>query len=98
MNLDTFFEKFELLADASNALAKMRGLILHLAGRGKLVPQDLHDDQVELSFPTLTTFAEKIDNDTFPSHWLRVPSGKLGEWRGGGTPSKAHTDYWDGPE
>ncbi len=39
MNLDTFFEKFELFADAPNAVAKMRELILDLAVRGMLIPQ-----------------------------------------------------------
>jgi type I restriction enzyme S subunit len=32
----------------------------------------------------------------FPTHWLRVPLGKIGEWRGGGTPSKSRPDYWLG--
>ncbi len=36
MNLDTFFEKFELFADAPNAVAKMRELILDLATSGRL--------------------------------------------------------------
>ena len=31
MTLETFFEKFELFADAPNAVAKMRGLIFELA-------------------------------------------------------------------
>ena len=34
-----FFEKFDQLADAPNAVAKMRELILHLAVHGKLVEQ-----------------------------------------------------------
>jgi type I restriction enzyme S subunit len=36
MTLDTFFEKFDLFADAPYAVAKMRGLILRLAMQGKL--------------------------------------------------------------
>ncbi|MBL9180533.1 MAG: restriction endonuclease subunit S [Verrucomicrobiaceae bacterium] len=40
MTLDTFFEKFDLFADAPDAVAKMRELVLHLAVTGKLVPQD----------------------------------------------------------
>jgi type I restriction enzyme S subunit len=44
MNLETFFEKFELFADAPNAVAKMRELILHMAVGGKLVPQDPSDE------------------------------------------------------
>jgi len=37
MKLETFFEKFEQFADATNAVVKMRELILQLAVQGKLV-------------------------------------------------------------
>ncbi len=40
MNLETFFEKFDLFADAPDAVAKMRELVLQLAVQGKLVAQD----------------------------------------------------------
>lgn len=36
MNVDTFFEKFEVLASAANAIAAMRSLVLRLAMQGKL--------------------------------------------------------------
>jgi len=36
MSPDEFYEKFELFADAPDAVAKMRNLILELAVRGKL--------------------------------------------------------------
>jgi type I restriction enzyme S subunit len=39
MNLETFFEKFELFADAPDAVAKMRKLVLLLSVRGKLSEQ-----------------------------------------------------------
>ena len=39
MKLETFFDKFELFADAPDAVAKMRELVLQLAVRGKLVAQ-----------------------------------------------------------
>ncbi|GDX11662.1 type I restriction endonuclease EcoAI subunit S [Verrucomicrobiota bacterium] len=38
MKLETFFEKFDQFADAPNAVAKMRELVLHLAFSGKLLP------------------------------------------------------------
>jgi type I restriction enzyme S subunit len=44
MTLDTFFEKFDLFADAPDAVAKMRELILGLAVQGRLVPQDPSDE------------------------------------------------------
>jgi type I restriction enzyme, S subunit len=44
MNLETFFEKFELFAEAPNGVQKMRELILQLAVQGKLVPQYPSDE------------------------------------------------------
>lgn len=44
MKLQTFFEKFDQFADAPDAVARMRGLILELAVRGKLVPQDASEE------------------------------------------------------
>lgn len=44
MKLETFFEKFEQLADVPNAVAKMRELVLHLAASGKLV-EHCSDDE-----------------------------------------------------
>ncbi len=35
MKLETFFEKFDLFADAPDAVAKMRELVLELGGDGK---------------------------------------------------------------
>ena len=39
MKLETFFEKFDQFADAPDAVAKMRELVLQLAVQGKLVEQ-----------------------------------------------------------
>src|SRR3546814_78838 len=44
MRLETFFEKFDLLADAPDAVAKMRELIVESAIRGMLVPQNACDE------------------------------------------------------
>jgi type I restriction enzyme S subunit len=44
MTLETFFEKFALFADAPDAVARMRDLVLHLAVHGNLVSQS-HDDE-----------------------------------------------------
>ncbi|MBN3947117.1 MAG: restriction endonuclease subunit S [Nostoc sp. NMS7] len=48
MKVDTFFQNFELLTDAPNAIAKLREIILQLAVKGKLVPQDSNDDAASL--------------------------------------------------
>lgn len=44
MKLDAFVEKFDCLADASNAVAKIRELVLQLAAQGKLVEQAPDDE------------------------------------------------------
>ena len=44
MNLQTFFDNFEQLAEAPNGVQKLRDLILQLAVQGKLVPQDKNDE------------------------------------------------------
>ena len=48
MRLEQFFEKFELFADAPNAVGKMRELIVDLAVRGKLVPHNPKEAAVRL--------------------------------------------------
>lgn len=47
MNIAEFFEKFELFADAPNAVAKMRELVLQLAMQGKL--SEANDRDVPVS-------------------------------------------------
>lgn len=44
MNPETFFENFELFANAPNGVQKLREMILQLAVQGKLVPQDPIDE------------------------------------------------------
>lgn len=44
MTPEAFFENFAYLADAPNGVQKLRELILQLAVRGKLVPQDPTDE------------------------------------------------------
>ncbi|MGE0876238.1 MAG: restriction endonuclease subunit S [Burkholderiales bacterium] len=45
MRLETFFEKFDLFADASDAVTKMRELVLDLAIQGKLVGRRASDGE-----------------------------------------------------
>jgi type I restriction enzyme S subunit len=47
MTLEAFFEKFDLFADAPDAVAKMRELVRHLAVTGKLVGQDPCDEHAD---------------------------------------------------
>lgn len=76
--------------------ADLRKTILTLAVQGKLVAQDPDDELASASFPKLAESRVESNGDDFPVHWLRVPLGKMGEWRGGGTPSKSRPDFWEG--
>jgi type I restriction enzyme S subunit len=62
MTLDTFFEKFELLADAPDAVGRMRELVLYFAFSGKLLP---HKERVPRA--KLGTLATKIGSGATPS-------------------------------
>lgn len=62
MTLDTFFEKFELLADAPDAVGRMRELVLYFAFSGKLLP---HKESVPRA--KLGTLATKIGSGATPS-------------------------------
>jgi type I restriction enzyme S subunit len=44
MKLETFFENFDLFADAPDAVARMRELVLQLAVQGRLVRQISTDE------------------------------------------------------
>lgn len=67
MNLETFFDKFELFADAPDAVAKMRELVLELAIGGKLVSHS----KAESAIPYAS------DNDGEPINIASVPEN----WR-----------------
>lgn len=90
-NLNFIFHKSYTIPPAD-----LRKSILTLAVQGKLVPQDPNDEPADVTFPMLAAAAIEADEDGFPAHWLRVPLGKTGEWRGGGTPSKSRPDFWKG--
>jgi len=48
ITLETFFEKFDQFANAPDAVAKIRELLIHFAVVGKLVPNDPDEKPVGL--------------------------------------------------
>jgi type I restriction enzyme S subunit len=87
MTLDTFIEKFDLFADAPDAVGKMRELVLELAVQGKLVNQDPDEgdgvDLLKLIHQKKPLAKAKVDGEAvdldladLPRNW--APS-KLGE-------------------
>jgi len=60
MNHETFFENFELLAEAPNGVEKLREIILQLAFQGKLVRQDPNDEPPPVIIDRLRGKKEKL--------------------------------------
>ncbi|ADW16827.1 restriction modification system DNA specificity domain protein [Desulfobulbus propionicus DSM 2032] len=63
MKLETFFEKFELFADAPDAVARMREVVLELAVRGKLVNQVPVDESAHLLLERIKKTKERLVAD-----------------------------------
>jgi type I restriction enzyme S subunit len=76
--------------------ADLRKSILTLAVQGRLVPEDNNDAPAQMTFSKLASAAVEYEDEVLPSRWIRVPLGDVGEWRGGGTPSKSRAEYWKG--
>lgn len=69
-----FFEKFELIADAPNAVARMRELVLELAVQGRIVPQDSRDASAAEEFSELEIGAFELDpRFDIPANWIWAP-------------------------
>ena len=84
MNLQTFFEKFDLFADAPDAVTKMRELVLLWSVRGRLSEQNVAETCTEqktrartFSFKNRREFLSPIDDAPFdvPSNWGWVAVG-----------------------
>ncbi len=60
MKPETFFDNFEILAEAPNGVQKLRELILQLAVRGKLVAQDEKDEPAAVLFKRIKTERDRL--------------------------------------
>ena len=72
MNLETFFEKFDQFADAPNAVARMRELVLELAVQGSLV------DKIQTTNLLKNYFDELIPSGSICMKNLRIGHELLG--------------------
>lgn len=63
MKLETFFEKFELFAEAPGAAERIRYLLINFAVTGKLVPNDPDEKSVGLKLSGST------DDSPLPNNW-----------------------------
>jgi len=79
MKLGTFFEKFDLFADAPDAVAKMREMVLELAVRGKLVEREASEGSLtEVQRPG-ELFDENAVPYAIPMGWRWTTLESLGD-------------------
>jgi type I restriction enzyme S subunit len=99
MTLDTFFKKFDPFADAPDAVAKMRELVLQLAVQGKLVepPSKPETDRTWLAFKK--EISERVYSYDpgppppfdIPEHWEWCVLGDVAKPCGQKTPDENFT-------
>jgi type I restriction enzyme S subunit len=90
-------DAFEVVAEAPDGVKRLRELVLQLAVRGKLVPQDAGDEPVGALLGK-RGFSPGADDTPFdvPATWAWSTLSRLGEVCGGGTPDKQNSAYWNG--
>jgi type I restriction enzyme S subunit len=87
-------EHLRELTTRPDQIKQLRQTILNLAIRGKLVPQDPNDEPYRIRHTETLETAEAPFQ--VPTTWVWAHLSSLGKLRGGGTPSKANAEYWDG--
>ena len=93
-NARFYFNHLPRLTTCPDHIKQLRQTIFDLAVRGRLVPQD-PTDELELAFDRALPAHVEPPWDIPPSwKWARLNT--LGKLKGGGTPSKARDDYWNG--
>ena len=104
MKLETFFEKFDQFADAPDAVAKMRELVLQLAVQGTIVDSVNNDEPVDDFLQRIWTDksgsrtelldVEKAQPFELPAHWRWVVLAEVAEFSIGKTPPRGDSSYW----
>ena len=87
-------ENLDPLTTRLDQIKALRQTILNLAVRGKLVEQAQNDEpaiKFDGAIPT-----DLIPPFDIPENWNWARLCAVGEIKGGGTPSKARHDFWDG--
>ena len=85
MNPETFFEKFDQFADAPDAVAKIRQIVLDLAVKGKLTDRDLKKESVGLKY------SDEPSSDNLPANWHLLNFGEFCDIQGGNQPPQSQS-------
>jgi type I restriction enzyme, S subunit len=80
MNLEMFFEKFDQFADAPDALARMRELVLELAVQGRLVSQHANDETAHALLERVASTARSRGRDAGESEEADAPFPIPSSW------------------
>ncbi|MBU4222914.1 MAG: restriction endonuclease subunit S [Euryarchaeota archaeon] len=80
MKPETFFDNFEVLADAPNGVQKLRELILQLAVRGKLVAQDEKDEPASVLLKNIKANQIKTSYNPVEKYEMPYDLPKKWEW------------------
>src|SRR6266567_4582282 len=72
-NAQQLWQHFDTLAETPGAVAKLRDFALHLATRGKLVPQDLTDEPATVLADRVSTLGKRIAKEQD----LRLPTPEV---------------------
>jgi type I restriction enzyme, S subunit len=75
MNAERLLAHYDKLADAPDAIARLRRFVLDLAVRGKLVPQDANDEPTSELLKRVAK--EKLDQADLPKGWRRAKVGSI---------------------
>jgi type I restriction enzyme S subunit len=75
MNAERLLAHYERIADAPDAIPRLRRFILDLAVRGKLGPQDPKDEPAAELLTSITR--DKLDQTDLPRGWRRAKAGTV---------------------
>jgi type I restriction enzyme S subunit len=98
VNPELLLTLFDRLGDVANAIPRLRRFIFALAVRGKLVKQDPNDEPAAALLGGDRRLPQDSETEPWnlPSGWAWSSLDLIGETLGGGTPSKADPQFWNG--
>lgn len=112
MTPESFLEKFDLFADAPNAVAKMREFVLQLAMKGRLLLQLPSDETGSQLLQRIILERDRrirggasrrvkalpavASPYSIPETWIWTQLGYVADWGSGSTPARGNHEYYDG--